>query len=44
MVAYAKALQFWVEKANLPTEGKPHLLAGSVVEFRGGDEVLCLLL
>ena len=34
MVAYAQALQFWVEKANLPTQGQPCLLAGSVVELR----------
>ena len=31
MVAYAQALQFWAEKANLPTGGKPHILAGSIV-------------
>ena len=40
-VAYAEALQFWVEKANLPTEGQPHLLAGSVVELR--EEVRCYI-
>ena len=34
MVAYAKDLQFWVEKANLPTQGQPCLLAGSIVELR----------
>ena len=34
MVAYAKTLQFWVEKANPPTQGQPCLLAGSVVELR----------
>ena len=34
MVAYTKALQFWVEKANPPTQGQPHLLAGSVMELR----------
>ena len=34
MVAYAQALQFWVEKAYLPTQDQPHLLAGSVVELR----------
>ena len=33
-MAYAKALQFWVEKANLPTQGQPRLLAGSIVELR----------
>ena len=39
MVAYAKALQFWVEKANPPTEGQPHLLTGSIVELR--EEMKC---
>ena len=34
MVAYAKALQFWVEKANPPTRGQPHLFTGSVGELR----------
>ena len=34
MVAYTWALQFWVEKANLPSLGQPHLLAGSVLELR----------
>ena len=34
MVAYAWVLQFWVEKADPPTGGKPHLLAGSVVELQ----------
>ena len=33
-VAYAKALQFWAEKANLPTQGQPCLLVGSIVELR----------
>ena len=33
-VAYTKALQFWAEKANLPTEGQPYLLVGSIVELR----------
>ena len=33
-VAYAQALQFWVEKANLPTQGQPHLLVGSMLELR----------
>ena len=41
MVAYAQALQFWVEKVNLPTEGKPHLLAGSVIEL--WEEMECYL-
>ena len=39
MVAYAQALQFGVEKANLPTQGQPCLLAGSVVELR--EEMKC---
>ena len=39
MVAYAQALQFWVEKANLPTQGQPHLLVGSVLELR--EEMKC---
>ena len=38
-VAYAKALQFWVEKANPPTQGQPRLLAGSVMELR--EEMKC---
>ena len=33
-VAYAQALQFWAEKANLPTPGKPCLLVGSILELR----------
>ena len=41
MVAYAKALQFWVEKANLPTQGQPCLLAGSIVELR--EEMKCYI-
>ena len=39
MVDYAKALQFWVEKAILPTEGQPHLLVGSVVDL--WEEMKC---
>ena len=39
MVAYAKALQFWVEKASLPTQGQPCLLAGSIAELR--EEMKC---
>ena len=39
MVAYAKALQFWVEKANLPTESQSCLLVGSIVELR--EEMKC---
>ena len=34
MVAYAWALQFLVDKVNLPTEGQPHLLAGSMIELQ----------
>ena len=33
MVAYARALQFWAEKVNLPTRDQPHLLAGSMIEL-----------
>ena len=40
-VAYAQALQFWAEKANLPTQGQPHLLAGSVLELR--EEIKCYI-
>ena len=38
-MAYAQALQFWAEKADLPTGGKPHLLAGSIVEL--WEEMKC---
>ena len=38
-VAYAQAHQFWAEKANLPIQGQPHLLAGSVLELR--EEMKC---
>ena len=41
MAAYAQALQFWVEKVNLPTEGKPHLLAESMIEL--WEEMECYL-
>ena len=41
MVAYAWALQFWAEKVNLPTEGKPHLLVGSIIELQ--EEMKCNL-
>ena len=34
MVAYAQALQFWVEKANPPTQGQPCLLARSILELK----------
>ena len=33
-LAYAQALQYSVEKANLPMPGKPHLLARCVQELR----------
>ena len=35
-VAYAQALQYWVEKSNLPMLGQPHLLAGSILKLREG--------
>ena len=41
MVAYAKALQFWAEKANLPTQGQPCLLMGSIVEVM--EEMKCYI-
>ena len=41
MVAYAQALQFWVEKAHLPTRGKPHLLVRSIVEL--WEEMKCYI-
>ena len=36
MVAYAQALQFWMEKVDLPAKGKPCLLAESVKELQEG--------
>ena len=33
-VAYTQALQFWVEKANLPTLDQPRLVVGSILELR----------
>ena len=39
MVAYVQALQFWAEKAHLPTQGQPCLLVGSIVELR--EEMKC---
>ena len=39
MVAYAQDLQFWAEKADLPTPGQPHLLVGSILELR--DSMKC---
>ena len=41
MVAYAQALQFWVEKVDLPTGGTPGLLVGSVVEL--WEEMKCYI-
>ena len=41
IVAYARTLQFWVKKVNLPTEGKPCLLVGSVIELQ--EEMECYL-
>ena len=41
MVAYAQALQYWVEKTDLPTGGKPCLLAKSVKEWQ--EEMRCYL-
>ena len=41
MVACAWALQFWAEKVNLPTEGKPCLLVGSMIEL--WEEMECYL-
>ena len=41
MVSYTRALQFWAEKANLPSGGQPHLLAGSMIEL--WEEVKCYL-
>ena len=40
-MAYAWALQFWVEKADLPTGGKPCLLVGSIVELQ--EEMKCYI-
>ena len=40
-VAYAWALQFWVEKVNLPTGGQPCLLVGNMIEL--GEEMKCYL-
>ena len=41
MVTYAQALQYWVEKADLPAGGRPHLLAESVEELQ--EEMRCYL-
>ena len=32
--AYARALQYWAEQNDLPTGGKPRLLAESILELR----------
>ena len=40
-VAYSQALQFWADKANLPTQGQPHLLVGSVLKLR--EEMKCYI-
>ena len=34
VVAYTRALQYWVEQNDLPTGGEPHLLVESVLELR----------
>ena len=34
VVAYTRALQYWVEQNDLSTGGKPCLLAESVLELR----------
>ena len=34
VVAYTRALQYWVEQNDLPTGGKPGLLAESLLELR----------
>ena len=33
-IAYVQALQYWVEKANLPMPGQPHLLVRCILELR----------
>ena len=40
-VAYAHALQYWVEKTDPPTGGQPHLLAESVKELQ--EDMRCYL-
>ena len=40
-VAYNQVLQYWVEKADLPTGGKPCLLAESMMELQ--EEMGCYL-
>ena len=41
MIAYACALQYWMEKSDLPTEGQPCHLAKSVKEL--WEEMKCYL-
>ena len=41
MVAYARAPQFWAEKDDPPTGGKPCLLAGSIIKL--WEEMKCYL-
>ena len=43
ILAYAKALQFWVKKAQLPWAGQPHQLAAYMKEPRESMELLTLL-
>ena len=40
VVAYTRALQYWAEQNDLPTGGKPHLLAKSLLELRERDEMV----
>ena len=37
-VAYVQALHYWVEKANPPMSGQPHLLVRSILEVRKAME------
>ena len=41
MVAYAWALQYWMEKTDLPARGRPHLLLESVKELQ--EKMRCYL-
>ena len=41
-LAYAKALQFWAEKAQPPMPGEPYQLAGCVWELRETMEPLMM--
>ena len=40
VVAYARALQYWVEQNDLPTGGEPCLLAEKCIGAQGGGEVV----